>query len=176
MTRIQNVRFWATMTYNGVGKLNHVNVEVKSSDKEKRIAEKQQLYMQTIKGGVSDTVREHGLDPGQCILQVNHIYANYNNVKDWLKEGEDQPFGEILVWPENSGDIDPIMPILEIVKKKLDENYNKEPKKDTGEMWERIQKTWATIKPEEVQSEIEKTNQRLLDLLERKGMKVYKIK
>lgn len=174
MTRIQNVRFWATMTYHGVGKLSHVNVEVKSSDDERRIAEKQQLYMQTIKGDVIDTVEEHGLDPELCILQVNHNYANYKNVKEWLLKGEDQPFGEIIVWPENSGDIDPVLPILDLVKERLGENYDTMAEHGTGEMWKRIQETWASIEPEEVQKEIGKTKQRLAVLLEKKGMKVYK--
>lgn len=174
MTRIQNVRFWATMTYHGVGKLSHVNVEVKSSDSEKRIAEKQQLYMQTIKGDVLDTVEEHGLDPALCILQVNHNYANYSNVKEWLLKKEDQPFGEILVWPENSGDIDPVLSILDLVKERLGENYDTTVEHGTGEMWKRIQETWASIEPEEVKKEIEKTKQRLSIPLQKKGMRVYK--
>lgn len=176
MTRVQNVRFFATMTSKGVGKLAHVNVEVKQSDKEKRIKEKQTIYMDTIKDTVLSTVKEHGLDPARSTLQVDYTYANYANVKEWLFKDEEQPFGNILVWPMNSVDIDPVLPVLEILKKKLYDNYEELPKNGTGEMWERIQETWASITPEEVQAEILKTHQRLVVLLERNGMKVGKIK
>ena len=175
-TRVQNVRFWTTMAYKGVGQLVHVNIETKESDTVKRIMEKEQIYLETMKGPVLDTVKEHGLDPSNCILQVDATYADYQCIKKWLFKDEDQPYRSIMVWPMNSMDIDPVQPVLNILKQKLEDNYKELPRNGTGEMWERIQETWAAITPEQVQEEIKKTHLCLKVLLEKKGMNVGKVK
>jgi hypothetical protein len=85
------------------------------------------------------------------------------SVQEWLRQ---QKF-DVLEWPSQSPDLNPIEHLWAIIKRRLNE-YDRAP---TGmiELWERIQEQWNKITPDECLRLIDSMPRRVQAVLKAKG-------
>lgn len=85
-------------------------------------------------------------------------------VKKWL---DDQDF-QLLQWPAQSPDLNPIENLWAIVKRQLAQ-YDHAPT-NLGQLWERIQTEWAKIPPQTIKNLVESMPKRLREVRRNRGL------
>lgn len=85
-------------------------------------------------------------------------------VKKWISE---QKF-QMMKWPAQSPDLNPIENLWSIVKRRLSQ-YERAPT-SLGELWLRISEEWANIPPQTLQNLVESMPKRIKDVLKNKGL------
>ena len=101
----------------------------------------------------------------------NYISSHNNNdpkhtsklAKSWFKDHGIQ----VMEWPAQSPDLNPIEHLWFHLKKQLSDH--KTPSSGILELWERVEKEWEEIKPEECQNLIESMPRRVEAVIRAKG-------
>jgi transposase len=149
-----SIKLWSCITYDGVGYIVKIDDTL---DKD--------LYLSILHEDLRATMDEYRLDQDKMIFQHdNDPKHTASIVKEWLAN---QPF-EVLKWPAQSPDINPIENMWALLKLRLYRDYEKPPK-GMNEHWERIHETWYKITKEECRKVIETMPERCRQVIKAKG-------
>ena len=112
-----------------------------------------------------DTFDKYGMDKQRIIFQHDN-YPKHTalSVKKWLSNQE----FNVLDWPAQSPDLNPIENLWAILKQRLYRNYDRPPR-GMIEHWERIKETWYKINKEECQKVIDTISDRCRQVIAKKG-------
>jgi transposase len=148
-----SIMVWECMTSEGVGFLC-------------RIADTmdQHLYKSILEDELLRTIEWYSMDTDKVIFQHdNDPKHKARSVQEWLSS---QPF-EVLEWPSQSPDLNPIEHLWAIVKRRLNE-YERAPTGMT-ELWERVEEEWNKIDQETCLRLISSIPRRIQAVLKAKG-------
>jgi len=125
----------------------------------------QHLYKQILEDELLRTIIWYHMDANRVIFQQdNDSKHKARSVQERLKE---QPF-EVLEWPPQSTDLNPIEHLWATLKRRLNE-YERPPN-GMIELWERIQTEWDKIDKEVCARLIESMASRINAVWKSKGM------
>ena len=149
----KNLMVWGCMGWEGVGTL----IEVQG------IMDAEQ-YCEILDGGVLESFENLGMVEGERYFQQdNDPKHTSNRASKWFEDNNI----EVLGWPAQSPDLNPIEHLWEHVKKEL--RKYPEPPKGVHELWDRVAKEWEAIKPEVCQNLIESMPRRIEAVIKAKG-------
>lgn len=144
---------WGCMTSKGVGYLCKIDGRMD-----------QLLYKSILEEDLMNTIDFYDLDLQEVIFQHdNDPKHKSKSVQNWLSNQE----FEVLSWPAQSPDLNPIEHLWSEVKRKL--NKFESPPKGILELWERIQRIWNEISAETCQNLINSMPRRINDVIKAKG-------
>jgi len=147
------VMVWGCMTSKGVGYLCKIEGTMD-----------QHLYKTILEEDLMKTMEFYDLDPREVIFQHdNDPKHKSKSVQEWLSSQE----FDVLPWPAQSPDLNPIEHLWSEVKRKL--NKFERPPKGMLELWERIEATWNEIIPQICQNLIDSMPRRIIDVIKAKG-------
>ena len=135
------------MGWNGVGKL----VEIQ----EKMDAEQ---YYDTLENGLVESFEVMEIEEKEQYFQQDNDPKHTS--KKAKKCFEDNDI-EVISWPAQSPDLNPIVHLWEHLKCHLCQ-YNNTPPKGVHELWDRVSEEWNPILPEVLQNLIESINPSVL--------------
>lgn len=140
-----NLMVWSCMGWNGVGILTEVQ-EIMDADQ----------YCEILDGGVVDSFEKLEMPEGERMFQQDNDPKHTS--KKATKWFEDNNI-DVMVWPAQSPDINPIEHLWVELKKTL----KKYPRSAKGihELWERVVEEWNNIPPETCQRLIESMSRRI---------------
>ena len=145
---------WGCMTIKGTGHMCKINGTMD-----------QQLYRSILEDELLQTIDWYDLDVNRVIFQHdNDPKHKARSVQEWLNQ---QPF-EVLEWPAQSPDLNPIEHLWAHIKRRL--NQYEEPPKGMLEVWERVQTEWNNIDQETCGRLVESMPRRLEAVIKAKGM------
>jgi transposase len=149
-----NIKLWSCITYEGVGYIVKIDETLD-----------QHLYRKILEEDLMNSVDFYGIDRGKMIFQHdNDPKHTAKSVAEWLDE---QPF-EVMEWPAQSPDLNPIENMWATLKGRLYRDYEKPPK-GMVEHWERTVETWYRITKEESQRVIDTMPERCRKVIKAKG-------
>lgn len=120
---------WGCMTHLGPGYMCKIDGRMD-----------QHLYKRILEDELSHTIEYYGLDPCKVIFQHdNDPKHTAKSVKDWLSE---QAF-EVLTWPPQSPDLNPIEHLWWQLKNQLLKYEG--PPSGMNELWERVEAEWNKL-------------------------------
>ena len=141
------------MGWNGAGVMTEV---------EGRMDAKQ--YVEILDGGLMESVENLEVDPEDFYFQQdNDPKHTSKRAKQWFEDNDIQ----VLAWPAQSPDINPIEHLWVHLKKKLKEYPT--PPKGVHELWERVAEEWNKITPETCQNLIGSMPKRIQAVIKAKG-------
>lgn len=147
------IMMWGCMTAKGVGYCCKIDSTLD-----------QHLYKNILEDELLNTIEYYHFDPSKVIFQHdNDPKHTAKSVKEWL---QDQEF-ELMIWPAQSPDLNPIEHLWSHVKRKL--NHFETPAKGMNELWERVQKVWNEIDKETCSNLIRSMPSRIEAVLKAKG-------
>lgn len=145
---------WGCITTRGVGPL--VKIEGKLT---------QTSYKKLLQQHLLSAVANHHLEGHRVIFQQdNDPKHTAKSVMQWFTRQE----FELLPWPAQSPDLNPIEHIWALLKLRLYRNY---PNPPSGmiELWERIQEIWGQITPDECRRYIQTMQSRCQAVIASRG-------
>jgi DDE superfamily endonuclease len=148
-----NLMVWGCFGWNGVGVLTEVQ----------GIMDKHQ-YVEILEGGVLESFENLEMEEGKRYFQQDNDPKHASKlVQQWF---EDQDI-EVIGWPAQSPDINPIEHLWHILKMALKEYP--EPPKGAHELWDRVVVEWSKIPVETCQKLIESMPRRIAAVIKAKG-------
>lgn len=148
-----NLMMWGCMGWDGIGYATKIDGKM-DADLYVEILEKElQLSLEYWDKTVEDVVFQQDNDPKHTSKKA----------KTWLK---DHDF-DVMVWPAQSPDLNPIEHLWSHLKRKLAEYEN--PPRGIGELWERVEKEWEAIDKSVCQNLINSMPRRVEAVLKAKG-------
>lgn len=148
-----SVMIWGCMLWEGVGNACRID-GIMDAD----------LYVRILEEDLLESIQDQGKEPGEIIFQQdNDPKHTSKKAKTWF---EDNGI-EVLAWPAQSPDLNPIEHLWGHLKRKLGE-YEEDPK-GVLELWERIQTVWAEIDTETCQNLIRSMPRRIQAVIKAKG-------
>ena len=134
-----NLMVWGCMGWNGVGML--VEVEEKMNADQ---------YCQILSDGVVESFEKLEMEEGEWYFQQdNDPKHTSRKATEWF----DDKGIQVLSWPAQSPDLNPIEHLWEHLKRRL-WKYS-DPPKGVHELWDRLVDEWNGISPEVCQNLIE---------------------
>ena len=125
----------------------------------------QHMYKQILGDDLLRTIEWYDMDAKRAIFQQdNDPKHKARSVQEWLNG---QPF-EVLKWPPQSPDLNPIEHLWATLKRRL--NQYERPPNGMIELWERVQAKWDEIDKEVCLGLIESMPRRIHAVLKSKGM------
>ena len=144
---------WGCMTWDGVGMACKIDGKMDAN-----------LYVQILEDELQQTLVDYGFTPEDIMFQQdNDPKHTGRKAKEWLRG---HGF-EVMVWPGQSPDLNPIEHLWFLLKRRLAEYP--EPPKGRLELWERIQEEWYKIEVEECQRLIESMPRRVQEVIKAQG-------
>jgi hypothetical protein len=148
-----SLMMWGCMTWKGIGYSCKINGKMNAD-----------LYTDILEDDLLETMRFYGKSPSDIIFQQDNDPKHTSKMaKEWFKTNHIQ----VLTWPAQSPDLNPIEHLWEHLKRKLGQYET--PASGILELWERVEKEWDDIKPEECQRLIESMPRRVEAVLKAKG-------
>ena len=148
-----NLMVWGCMGWNGVWKLTEVQ----------GIMDGQQ-YCEILEDGVVESFEKLEMAEGERIFQQDNDPKHMSNkATKWFEDNDIQ----VLVWPAQSPDINPIEHLWVSLKHAL-QQYSRPPK-GVHELWDRVREEWNKIPPETCQQLIESMPRRIQAVIKAKG-------
>jgi transposase len=148
-----SIMIWGCMTVDGVGFMCKIEGTLNGD-----------LYLDILKDEFQRTIKYYHLDRSKVIFQHDNASCHKTaEVRKWLKN---RPF-EVLDWPAQSPDLNPIEMLWAIVKRRL--NEFEEPPSGMNELWERVQQIWDEVSSETCRELIESMPKRIEAVLRAKG-------
>lgn len=125
-----SLMMWGCMTAKGVGYACHVEESIDS-----------RVYCEVLESTLKDSLDYYGLDVDDITFQHDNAACHSSNTTTkWLK---DQGF-DVLPWPAQSPDLNPIEHIWHYLKVRLSTYERKAT--SIRELWERVDKEWNSIR------------------------------
>ena len=144
---------WGCMGWNGVGLL----VEVQG----KMDAEQ---YCNILDEGMVESFEKLDMAEGEWYFQQdNNPKHTSQRAKEWFSDNNIQ----VLEWPAQSPDLNPIEHLWHHLKSQLQQYET--PPKGVHELWERVEKEWNEISPEVCQTLIESMPRRIKAVIKANG-------
>jgi transposase len=149
-----SLMIWGCMTAYGVGFMCKITGNMN-----------QHVYKSILEDELLRSIEWYSLDKEHAIFQHDNDPKHAaRSVKEWLNE---QPF-EVLDWPPQSPDLNPIEHLWAIIKRRL--NQYECPPRGMLELWDRIEAEWNRINQEECQRLVESIPRRIEAVCKAKGM------
>lgn len=147
------IMVWGCMTSKGVGYLCKIEETMD-----------QHLYKSILEDDLINTIEFYELEPQEVIFQHdNDPKHKSKSVQEWLSNQE----FDVLPWPAQFPDLNPIEHLWSEVKRKL--NKFETPPKGLLELWERIEATRNAITPQICQNLIASMPRRIKEVIKAKG-------
>ena len=144
---------WGCMGWNGVGKLTEVEGKMDAVQ-----------YCEILEDGVVESFEKLEVEEEEWIFQQdNDPKHTSKKATQWFEDNNIQ----VLLWPAQSPDLNPIEHLWVHLKKKLGEYPT--PPKGAHELWERVAEEWNAITPETCQGLIESMPRRVQAVIKAKG-------
>jgi transposase len=155
-----NLMFWGSMLWEGPGYGTKINGRMDAD-----------LYIGILEDELQQGLQHYGKDIEDVVFQQdNDPKHKSKKATNWLNDSG----LEIMVWPPQSADLNPIEHLWHYLKKRLAEY--EVPPRSIQELWERVQKKWDKIPASVCQNLIESMPRRIQAVLEAKvGYTKYKI-
>ncbi|KAG8917394.1 hypothetical protein FRC01_002479 [Tulasnella sp. 417] len=148
-----SMMMWGCMTWEGVGNACKIDGIMDA-----------ELYVAILDDDLLETLKDYDKDPSDIIFQQdNDPKHTSKRAKKWFKDNEI----EVLPWPAQSPDLNPIEHLWVHVKRKLAE-YETAPK-GVNELWSRVQDVWGAIPASVCQGLIESMPRRVEAVFQAKG-------
>jgi transposase len=148
-----SLMMWGCMTAQGVGYACRIDGRMDSA-----------LYVDILNDELMQTLEYYGLDRGDIVFQQdNDSKHTSTTARKWFEESGI----EVLEWPSQSPDLNPIEHLWEHLKRQLN-RYETEPA-GMCELWERVQAEWDKIPVEVCMNLIESMPRRVSAVLKAKG-------
>lgn len=146
---------WSCITYDrGVGWMAKIDGKMNS-----------ELYIQILDEELAMTIADFNLNKSKMILMQDNDPKHKSRITmEYLEKQQYQ----LMEWPPQSPDLNPIENMWALLKKKLYSNYDRPPK-GMLELWERVGETWYAMSIEECNKCIETMHKRCLDVIKNKG-------
>lgn len=149
-----SLMIWGCITYDGPGYICKID---NTLDKE--------LYVKILETDLVASMDYYGYQHDKVIFQQdNDPKHTAKVVKEYLDE---QPF-EVMQWPAQSPDLNPIENIWALVKLRLFRNYDAPPK-GKHDLWDRIQEVWNGLTADDCRKVIHSMQRRCSDVIKEKG-------
>jgi hypothetical protein len=148
-----NLMVWGCMGWNGVGILTEVQGNMDSVQ-----------YCEILDGGVIPSFEKLDLVEGERYFQQDN---DPKHTSKWAQKWFEDNNIEVLGWPPQSPDLNPIEHLWHHIKKQL-KKYT-EPPKGVHELWERVVEEWEDIEAEVCQRLIESMPRRINGVIKAKG-------
>jgi len=146
-----NIMVWGCMSAAGVGRLQKVDGIMTAT-----------TYIDILKNSMLPSKKEI-FGRKKCIfMHDNDPKHAAKATKAWLEKQK----LEVMEWPPQSPDLNPIENLWEILNQHRDKSKRM---KNTTELWEDCQKTWATITPDLCMKLVESMPRRLAEVIKNKG-------
>ncbi|KAG2204376.1 hypothetical protein INT46_001543 [Mucor plumbeus] len=167
--RIHDIKLWACMTYQGVGKIRQVDLESSRNDFPPP-NHKTKDYLKILRSDIIKVLKEYNIPKGHCILQTDPNCTD-DEAFAWIHAKRNPVGGCIFGWPGNSMDLHPMTEIIELFKKNLPDlkDMNK------GDQSHAITSVWDAIPKKEAKKSIDKMPYRLNAVLENNGQAIYQL-
>jgi len=148
-----NLMVWGCMGWSGVGKLTEVQ----------GIMDKHQ-YCAILEDGVMESFEVLAMEEGEMYFQQDNDPKHTSRLADeWFEDNDIQ----LLVWPAQSPDLNPIEHIWTHLKQQL--RQYPVPPKGVHESWDRLVEEWSKIPAETCQGLIGSMPRRIQAVIEAKG-------
>ena len=148
-----SLMMWGCMTWKGVGYACKIDGKMDGD-----------LYIKILEDELQASIKYFGEKPGDIIFQQdNDPKHTCKKAKAWFLECG----MEVLVWPAQSPDLNPIEHLWEYLKRRLAEYET--PPKGILELWERVQVEWEKIEASVCQGLVESMPRRIAAVLKAKG-------
>jgi transposase len=148
-----NLMVWGCMGWNGVGMLIEVQGRMDAEQ-----------YCEILEQGVMESFEKLEMEEGERYFQQdNDPKHTSKKAKKWMEDND----LEVIWWPAQSPDLNPIEHLWFYVKRKLQEY--EVPPKGAHELWERLVKEWNGIPAEVCQKLIESMPRRIEAVIKAKG-------
>ena len=122
------------------------------------------LYIEILEDELMKSIDYHGKTPSDIIFQQDNDSKHIcKKAKDWFKNHNIQ----VLPWPAQSPDLNPIEHLWQHLKRKLGE-YSIPPN-GMLELWERIEKEWEAIPNSVCRDLVESMPGRIAAVINAKG-------
>lgn len=148
-----SLMLWGCMFWEGVGNATRIDGKMDA-----------ELYCQILEDDLMGSLEWYGLEVGDVIFQQdNDPKHTSKRAKSWF---EDHGFN-VLKWPAQSPDLNPIEHLWNHLKRRLAEYP--EPPNGVIQLWERVEKEWEAIPKEVCKNLIESMPRRIEAVLKAKG-------
>lgn len=148
-----SIMIWGCMLWEGVGYATRIEGKMDA-----------QLYTSILEDELQKTMEYYDKEVGDVIFQQDNDPKHTSKMaRKWF---EDHGY-EVLKWPAQSPDVNPIEHLWDYLKNRLQEY--EEPPKGVLELWERVQVEWEKIPAEVCQNLIESMPRRIAALCKAKG-------
>lgn len=148
-----SVMVWGAMHWKGPGQLVKIDGIMDGDLYVSILKEDLMTSLEEHRVSVHDVTLQHDNDPKHTCKKANHFLSDKGI--------------QVLKWPAQSPDLNPIKQLWEHVKRKLND-YPTQPK-GILELWERIQEVWAAIPVEVCQKLIQSMPARCKAVIKAKG-------
>jgi hypothetical protein len=148
-----SVMVWGCMLWDGPGYACRIDGKMDGD-----------LYTKILEEDLQESLNYYDKDPGDVIFQQdNDPKHTCKKAKGWFQDHD----YNVLLWPAQSPDLNPIEHLWDHVKRKLAE-HEVEPK-GVLELWERVEEEWNKIEAGVCQNLIESMPRRVAAVLKAKG-------
>jgi transposase len=148
-----NIMVWGCMGREGVGRMAEVVGRMDAKQ-----------FVDILETNLLPSIKESGIPRGQVIFQQDNDPKHTSKLaSQWFEDNKI----ELLDWPPQSPDLNPIEHLWEHLKRQL--NARKEPIKGVFDLWDKAAEEWNKIDPEVCQNLIESIPRRLEAVIRAKG-------
>lgn len=148
-----SITVWGCMTAQGPGNMAKIEGNMNA-----------ELYCTILNEDLKGTIEWYGMNKDEMIFQHdNDPKHTASKTKEWLKREKIQ----VLDWPAQSPDLNPIEHLWDNLKRRL-AGYERQPGA-VRDLWERVQDEWNKISKEECVRLIESMPRRIAAVLEANG-------
>jgi hypothetical protein len=148
-----NIMVWGCFAWSGTGMLLEIEGKMNSDQ-----------YMDILEEGVEASFEKLGIKEGNRIFQQDNDPKHTS--KKLQKYFKTQDY-DVLDWPAQSPDLNPIENLWFQVKKAIHTRSNKP--KGVFELWDCLKEEWAKVTPEQCQKLVESMPKRCAEVIKAKG-------